>query len=295
VENMRVNVNDLLIRDPFIFVENGEYYLLGTTYNSSISNDYNKCVHAGSDFMLYKSHDLKVFEKVGCMVEKDTLYGYSEFWAPELHKVNGKYYLIVSVFREDKGRGSVILVSDKINEPFTFLTGEYITPSGWSCLDATIFTYQGKNYLYFSDEWRFSVTKDGDGGIFVVELSQDLKETIGEPKKVISGKNCGFAREIADVFTGEKGYVAEGPFVKEIDGKIELYWSTFSHQGYCVVKNVAKSVFGAYEFERFVVEKDGGHAMIFTGLDKQEYITFHQPNCPPNERMNKFLLEKQTK
>jgi hypothetical protein len=62
-----------------------------------------------------------------------------------------------------------------------------------------------------------------------------------------------------------------------------------------VVKNVATSVFGAYEFERFVVEKDGGHAMIFTGLDKQEYITFHQPNCPPNERMNKFLLEKQTK
>lgn len=40
------------------------------------------------------------------------------------------------------------------------------------------------------------------------------------------------------------------------------------------------------------VEKDGGHAMIFTGLDKQEYITFHQPNCPPKERMNKFLLSK---
>ena len=289
---MRVNVDDLLIRDPFVFVENGEYYLLGTTYNSSISNDYNKCVHAGSDFMLYKSHDLKVFEKVGCMVEKETLSGYTEFWAPELHKLNDKYYLIVSVYCEEKGRGSIILTSDRIDKPFTLLTGEYITPSGWSCLDATLFIKNGKNYLYFSDEWRFAVSKDGDGGIFVVELSQDLTKAIGEPKKVISGKGCGFSREIVDVFTGEKGYVAEGPFAKERDGKIELYWSTFSNTGYCVVKNVATDVFGEYKFDKFVMEKNGGHAMVFKGIDGNEYLTFHQPNNPPTERMKKILINK---
>lgn len=288
---MKVHVSDLLIRDPFVFVENGEYYLLGTTYNAQLSTDYNKCVHAGSDFMLYKSKDLIEFSSVCRMVDKQTLLGFSEFWAPELHKVNGKYYLIVSVFKKDLGRGSIILVSDKIDKPFALLTGEYITPSGWSCLDATLFVKDGKNYLYFSDEWRFSVTKDGDGGIFVVELSQDLTKTIGQPKKVISGKGCGFAREIADVFTSEKGYVAEGPFVKERNGKIELYWSTFSNQGYCVVKSVADSVFGEYVFSEFVVEKNGGHAMIFNDISGNEYITFHQPNNPPTERMNKTLIK----
>ncbi len=288
---MKVHVNDLLIRDPFVFVENGEYNLLGTTYNANLSADYNKCVHAGSDFMLYKSKDLTEFSPVCCMVEKQTLSGFSEFWAPELHKVNGKYYLIVSVYSADWGRGSIILTANKIDEPFTLLTGEYITPKGWSCLDATLFTKDGKNYLYFSDEWRFAVSKDGDGGIFVVELSDDLKKTIGQPKKVISGKGCGFAREIADVFTSEKGYVAEGPFVKEREGKIELYWSTFSNQGYCVVKSVADSVFGEYKFSEFVVEKNGGHAMIFNDISGKEYITFHQPNNPPTERMNKMQIK----
>lgn len=40
-----MNREDLRIRDPFVFVENGAYYLLGTT---------------GNDLTLYKSNDLQI-------------------------------------------------------------------------------------------------------------------------------------------------------------------------------------------------------------------------------------------
>jgi len=46
--------------------------------------------------------------------KKEYLEGYTNIWAPELHEYKGKYYLIFSVFKEEKGRGSIIFVSDDL-------------------------------------------------------------------------------------------------------------------------------------------------------------------------------------
>ncbi len=268
---------DIHIRDPFVFVENGKYYLLGTTGGD--------CWHAGSDLTLYTSNDLENFEEVGCMVEPETLQGYCNIWAPELHFYNGRYYLIVSLFREDIGRGSMILMSDTLDGKFTPLTGEYITPKQWGCLDATLFVWQDKPYLYFSYEWT---TPEGDGAIYVAELSNDLKTIVGTPKRVIDGKTSGVAIEL--VSGAYRGYVAEGPYAVKEDGKIALYWSAISKDGYCVARNTAEDIFLDYIFDRMVFTKDGGHCMVFTDLDNTAKITFHQPNNSPNERMRIFTL-----
>ncbi len=37
--------------------------------------------------------------------------------------------------------------------------------------------------------------------------------------------------------------------------------------------------------------KDGGHGMVFKGVDGKLRITFHQPNSSPNERMRIFELD----
>lgn len=279
---MAIQKENIRIRDPFVLVENEEYYMLGTTGND--------CWNAGSDLTLYKSKDLEVFEEACCLVDKKTLSEYTNVWAPELHKYNGKYYLIVSVFNEQKGRGSIILWADKIQGKYEFLTGEYVTPKGWWCLDATLFLFNGKPYLYFSNEWINTVKKDGDGSIFVAELSDDLTKITSVPQKIISGKGCGFSRQLTYSKTGEKGFVAEGPFAREKDGKIELFWSTYTDEGYCVAKSVASEAFGEYSFEKLIFKKDGGHCMVFCGLNGKDYITFHKPNKSPNERMEKFEL-----
>lgn len=278
-----VKKEDIHIRDPFVFVENDTYYLLGTTGDDPWGK--------ASDLTLYTSKDLERFEKKCTLVTDGCLDSYTNIWAPELHKYKGKYYLILSAYREDKGRGSFILVSDSLDNGFTLLTGKYITPEHWEdCLDATLFVYGGKPYLYFSDNWPHTVTGDGDGSLFVTELSDDLTRTVSKPRKIVSGKHSGLAIEIGDEHV--QGYIAEGPYVYEEDGKIVLLWSTIGKNGYMVIRNVSTSgVFGKYEFEKVLFDEDGGHCMRFTGLDGVTRLTFHQPNVTPKERMKFFVLQ----
>ena len=273
---------DLHIRDPFVFCRDGKYYLLGTTGDD--------CWNKGSNLLLYESTDLENFSQKCVMVKGDYLNGYTNIWAPELHEYEGRYYLIFSVYRDDKGRGSIIFVSDDINGEFKPLTGEYITPEKWGCLDATLFVYKGEPYLCFSNEWTTPITGDGDGSLFIAKLSRDLKTIADKPRKIISGKYSGFALEINErneVF----GYVAEGPYLYEENGNVVLLWSTFTKTGYSVIKSVSKNgIYGEYEFEKKIFEKDGGHCMRFKAFNGKTLITLHQPNLSPNERMK--LIEE---
>ena len=107
--------SDLHIRDPFVLVHDGKYYLLGTTGEDSWRK--------GSNLVLYESRDLENFTEKCVMVQPRYLAGYTNVWAPELHEYRGKFYLIFSVFREDKGRGSIIFVSNDLNGDFKPLTG----------------------------------------------------------------------------------------------------------------------------------------------------------------------------
>ena len=224
------------------------------------------------------------------MVTDGSLDTYTDIWAPELHKYNDAYYLILSVFRKDKGRGCLIYRSDSLEKSFTALTGEYITPAGWECLDATLFVYKNKPYLCFSNEWVAPITNDGDGSLYICELNPDLTALVGKPKKIISGKYCGFSVEVRA--GGKEGYVAEGPYLYEENDTIVLLWSTFTKNGYAVVKSVSKDgIMGEYKFEKLLVDSDGGHSMSFLDLNGKRNLTFHQPNRPSEERMQLFLLD----
>lgn len=270
-----VKIQDIRVRDPFIFVENNAYYLLGTTGDD--------CWNAGSDLMLYRSENLLECEPLGRMVSGARLQGYTNVWAPEMHRYNGRYYLIVSLFCKEEGRGSMIFSAEKITDEFTPLTGEYVTPRGWGCLDATLFVWQGKPYLVFSNEWTTPITNDGDGALFAAELSPDLRGLAGRPVKIVSGKYCGFAKEIG---SGNcRGFVAEGPYLVQEGQKIALYWSTVTENGYCVVKSLADHIFGDYKTDKFIFDKDGGHAMLFTDLSGRQKLVLHYPNVSPHERI----------
>lgn len=277
-----IKAHNIPIRDPFVFTEKGMYYLLGTTGNDPWGK--------GSDLTLFISSDLENFERKCVMVTDDSLSSYTNIWAPELHKYNGRYYLMLSAFRQDKGRGCFIYRSDNLEKGFTALTGEYITPRGWECLDATMFVYENKPYLCFSNEWVAPVTNDGDGSLYICELKSDLTALAGKPKKIVSGKHCGFS--VAVHHGGKSGYVAEGPFLYDENGKIVLLWSTFTQHGYAVVKSVSNNgIMGDYAFEKLLYDSDGGHSMSFVDWQGKRKLAFHRPNRTPEERMQFFLLE----
>ena len=276
-----MKLEDINIRDPFIFYENEKYYLSGTTGGVAMNN--------GSALVMYISEDMKQFEANYIKLEQHSLASYTDIWAPELHKYQNKYYLIVSVYRNDLGRGSIIFVSDNIFSTFSLLTGKYITPFGWGCLDATIFVYKCKPYLCFSNEWTTPITKDGDGALFICGMKEDLTELVGTPQKIIGGKQFEFSIEIKQ--GSKRGYVAEGPYLYEEDGQIILLWSTFTKGGYTIVKSISKSgVFGKYTFDKILFEHDGGHCMCFFDKNGDRWLVLHQPNSLLDERVKMYRI-----
>ena len=75
-----------------------------------------------------------------------------------------------------------------------------------------------------------------------------------------------------------------------------MLWSNFDAYGYVVA--VARSSNGRLDgewiheknllFSQYMTgEYEGGHAMIFTGIDGQMYLSFHSPNSTQGDRLEK--------
>ena len=164
---------DLWIRDPFILTDkkNKLYYVYGTT-------ELRDGLRAGNSFSVYVSNNLKDFdgpyvvfdgEKYGFWADKD-------YWAAEVHKYKGKYYLIGSFKADNKCRATCILVSDSPKGPFIPVSDMARTPEEWECLDGTLYIENGEPYLVYSHEWLQCTI----GEIWAQKMSDDLSEPIGE-------------------------------------------------------------------------------------------------------------------
>ena len=99
---------EIRIRDPFIFTdtENKCYYMYGTT-------DLDKDGNAKNTFSVYRTRDLENFEEPKVIVDGSKLnfWADKDFWAPEVHKYKGKYYLFGSCKTSGKCRGTHIFAS----------------------------------------------------------------------------------------------------------------------------------------------------------------------------------------
>ena len=163
---------ELRIRDPFILTdkENGCYYMYGTT------DLEDHCLQARNTFSVYKSYDLENFEDGKVVVDGGKLgfWADRDFWAPEVHYYNGKYYLFGSCIAEGKCRCTQIFVCDTPCGEFVPLSDQARTPENWVCLDGTFYVENGTPYMVFSREWIEVL----DGQMWAVELSADLTKPL---------------------------------------------------------------------------------------------------------------------
>lgn len=274
-----MKLNDIHIRDPFILFYDGMYYMYGTRGKG--------CWYECAGFDVYKSDDLenwsgptKVFEA------NDSFWGTIQFWAPEVHEYKGKFYMLASFKAEGKCRATHILVSDAPDQMFVPLSDEPITPSNWECLDGTLYiSKKGEPYVVFCHEW-LQVT---DGEICALKLTDDLKNSIGEPKVLFRGSSPSWAKACS-----EGQYITDGPFLYR-DEKDELYliWSTVCGE---YVEAFAVSSNGEIDGEwihsnNLIFEKDGGHGMIFKSAKGDLKFIMHAPNINPNERPQLFDID----
>ena len=270
--------NEIHIRDPFILPFEGKYYLFGTSGAFAWEG-------AGG-FLCYISEDLENWsEPIKCFDAPKDFWADTNYWAPEVHIYNGKFYMFASFYVKDKSRNRAtqILVSDKPEGPFT-VWSEPITPAEWMCLDGTFYVEDGIPYMIFCHEW----VQVHDGEMCAVQLSEDLKKAVGEPRLLFKASEpCWACKET------KGGFVTDGPFMyKTRDGKLLMIWSSFDKNGY--VEAVAYSDNGRLSgnwkhCNKLFFENDGGHGMIFESFDKKKYFVMHSPNTGALERP--ILLE----
>lgn len=272
-----MKTKDIHMRDPFVLVHDGKYYLYGTRGST--------CWGEADGFDCYWGTDLENWEGPVEIFHNDgSFWADRNYWAPEVHEYQGAFYLFASFKAEGVCRGTQILKADRPEGPYHLHSDGPVTPSDWECLDGTFFVDpDGTPYMVFCHEW----TQIGDGAVCAVELSSDLSHTVGQPFDLFHASEAvEWVRSTGDRPT-HPTYVTDGPFLYRCkDGTLLMLWSSFGELGY--VQAVARSsdgtLRGKWEQITPLFEKDGGHGMLFHGLDGQLYLTLHSPNDHPHER-----------
>jgi len=267
-----VKLNDIHIRDPFILVDDDRYYLYGTRGAEA----WGKC----KGFDIYISENLDEWSGPAEVFSKPAdFWADMNYWAPEVHKYKNKFYMFASFKSETQCRGTQILVSDKPNGIFHVHSEYPITPNDWECLDGTFYiSRDGTPYMVFCHEWL----QVNDGEICAVQLSEDLKNAVGDPFLLFTASEPDWAVK------GNKTFVTDGPFMHRLaTGELLMIWSSFSENGY--VEAVAYSdngeITGKWMHKpELLFSKDGGHGMIFASKTGELTFIMHSPNVSPNER-----------
>ncbi|GHV81916.1 glycosyl hydrolase family 43 [Spirochaetia bacterium] len=308
-----MRISDIQIRDPFVVLEDNTYYLFGST-----DKDIWKSRAVGFDF--YTSNaDLTSFEgPFPAFRPAADFWSETNFWAPEVHRFNGAYYMFATFKPKEGRRGTAILKSDAgIRGPYQpwSLTAAGVpgpvTPAEWECLDGTFFIERGKPYLVFCHEWQ----QIGDGHICAMPLTDDLRQAAfsveasastgavpsgeGEGASTVSPKILFRASEAPWAYPlqgrAPGSYVTDGPFMHRTkDGALLILWSSFGEDGrYCI--GTARSQDGTLngpwlQSPEPLYSADGGHGMLFrskegsASVEAGLYLAIHTPNKTPLER-----------
>lgn len=269
---------DIQMRDPFVFVENGKYCLYGTT-------DKNCWRGPAAGFEAYESCDLVHFAPVGRVFAPGRdFWGTENFWAPELHKYRGGYYLFASFKAPGHRRATSILRADSPLGPFTPWGAQTATPAEWECLDGTLYVDgKGLPYIVFCHEW----VQEGGGTICARRLKEDLSGPADEPVTLFAAADAKWTKLVRHS-SGMTGHVTDGPFLYSPgNGPLWMLWSSLSETGYAIGLSISESggILGPWrQQDQPLFGADGGHGMIFRDLGGTLRLAIHTPNHTPDER-----------
>jgi beta-xylosidase len=189
--------------DPFVLFNEGMYYMYGTGGG------------ADKGFSAYSSKDLVNWKPEGQVYYHNNKNGWSDpnaawggaYWAPEVYKVKGKFYLFYSAqwkvneAKEEENFKIGVAVSDKPTGPFIDLAQKPLFDPGYPIIDANVFfDVNGRSYLYYSraaykhpveSEIAAQAKKSGkykeieESWVYGVELKSDFSGVIGKPVMIL--------------------------------------------------------------------------------------------------------------
>ena len=271
-----MKTDEINIRDPFVLVHGGKYYLYGTRGET--------CWGPADGFDVYVGQDLKNWEgPIVCFHNDGSFWADRNYWAPEVHCVNGAFYMFASFKSDSRRRGTAILRALSPLGPFEPWSEGPVTPEDWECLDGTFYASpDGTPYMVFCHEW----VQAGDGEIHAMKLTKDLRAPAGEPFLLFRASEAPWCRQVHHS-SGLDGYVTDGPFLwRKEDGTLLCLWSGFSETGYAQGLAVSDNgeIDGHFTQLPPLFPEDGGHGMLFRTLEGELLLALHSPN--------KHLLER---
>ena len=274
------------VRDPCIIRENGTYYLTFTHWPFANREESRMGLPdngSSPGIGLYSSPDLKTWRFEKWLVKSSDLpqdcpYKH-RFWAPEIHKIAGKFYLVFTadnwLKNEYNPAGSwgtagyaFIGVSDKIGGPYQHIT--YVP--GGAC-DTTL----------FGDETGlYAVMPKYDIHIRRLDLSgldkSEIKWT-SEEKTIVSCKNDDIGLAISPDYL-------EGPWVEKIGKKYVLFYAEIykdknfpNFLGYRTGAAYADTPLGPWKKDTRGQVFFGGHLSVFDGPDKKKWFAYRIENA----------------
>ena len=203
----------MAMRDHFVVKEGDRWYLTGTSLPVWSGPNPGVRLLVSDDLLHWRHHSWLIDAATlppGCFYN-------GRFWAPEIHRAHGKYWLTVNSGHEGAEHGDrrmdehgiVLFVADAIIGPYQLVTTERPIGPGFKN-DANLFTDDdGQSYLYASGGglWQSPIdlptgTLTGDGGALQKIMGP---RDPGNPEWLIGG--------------------IEGPFVLKRAGE---YWMFFS-------------------------------------------------------------------
>ena len=270
---------DIRIRDPFIYLEDGTYYMY-----SACPDNMGICV--------YTSEDLEEFsDPIVCFDPPSDFWATCDNWAPEMHKYCGKYYLLVSYRSETHCRGTQIFISESPTGPFKIHSDGPITPHDWECLDGTLYVDKnGTPYMIFCHEWL----QVHNGEICCVELSKDLSKAVSEPHLMFRAGDHPLPKELVAGY--HYGKVTDGCFIYKTDSdRLIMIWSSLGeNRTYLQLQAICDdgNIFGTWRHDApALLTKDSGHGMLFTDKNGVDKLVLHMPNSIMDERAHFFDIK----
>lgn len=179
--------------DPFILRDDSTYYMYGTGGG------------AKNGFAAYSSKDMVDWQSEGQVYHgnTDSTWGIGAFWAPEVYKRNGKFYMFYSAQWRDNPNNELenfkigVAVADSPTGPFVDMSDRPLFDPGYPIIDANVyFAEDGKTYLYYSRCCYKNAVKSEvadwarnkgwfdeieESWVYGVELASDFSKVIGEP------------------------------------------------------------------------------------------------------------------
>lgn len=283
--------------DPWVIQYGGQYFYMAT-------NGFNLRVFRSPWLQSMASNRQTVFSP-----PKGSNYS-RQVWAPELHRIDGKWYIYFTA--DDPAPGDnhrMFVVEGDSQDPqgsYTF-KGQITTTENLNAIDGTVLSYKGKNYFIWSG-WRYvqpdGTEKKGDQALYIAPMSNPW--TVTGERIQIGVPDAKWEYDPID-----KRGINEGPEILEHDGEVFL---TYSGNGF-YTPNYAlgalkltgedpllKSSWTKLEQPIFQKSVENnvyapGHASFVKSPDgTEDWVVYHARNTPARAvrsvRMQKFGWDK---